>query len=95
MRNVLQLTPVSVHRFTWTRTRNGHLGVADASDLPAGLVSRVYSDAADVGFRVVGRTGRDGIFTLVQDLKGLDGELAASVYECDTIPNVSIHILND
>lgn len=45
--------------FSW----DGRTGASEASDLPAGLVGRIYADAADLGFLVRGRSATK-LFTM-------------------------------
>ena len=90
----LPLTVVDGKDFTWTRKRDGVMGVADRSDLPEHLGSRVYADAADFGFMIKGGCSTR-LFTHVQTLKDNEGEVVAEVFRCTTLPHVEVHVLND
>ena len=63
--------------FTWMKTMGTWHGATDVSDLKgSGLVwSRVYDDACDVGFLVLGITGVRKLFTLVSEKRGADGDV--------------------
>lgn len=95
---------LSIHFFTWSRTAEGTLmGVAEASDLKdyfeyAGIPSvgrRVWDDAADTGFIVVGRT-ENRLFVFKSVIKDAGGEETTAWVFCGH-PNTQdeIHIIND
>ena len=64
-----ELPNVPVHQggqFSW----EGNVGYADASDIGGRWYSRVYSDAADLGFKVKsGKTGRVLTFFYVREAR--------------------------
>lgn len=90
--NRLPLTCITAGHFTWS----GQTGVAEESDLPEHLVSRVYRDACDFGFLVQSdRTGRTVLFTCSEILRGSEGERVGSRF-CDAEDlGLTIDILND
>ena len=84
---MLTVELVSAAKFTWVGAR----GTAEASELPNGLVRRVYVDAADVGFMVHGRSGKK-LFTLESETRQ-DGDLVCSRFV--SADGFSIVIFND
>lgn len=79
-----------IRKFTWT----DNVGVAEASDFgPESIGARLYPDAADYGFEVIGK--RENI-TFVLDETDIDVMIFRSV-ETPTHPfgKFTIHILND
>jgi len=91
--NELPLTTVPASLFTWF----DDLGVAEASDLPEHLVSRVYNDAADLGFLVrSNRTGRTLLFTFAERERDAEGDTVADVFRSHLARRtLTIKVFND
>lgn len=86
------------NRFTW---KNG-TGTTCASDLMGhrfGIESRIWDDAADVGFRVHNpKTGNTVLFAWSEDEYDADGDLTARVYRSHVPVNgavIVVRIFND
>lgn len=88
--NRLPLTCITAGHFTWS----GQTGVAEESDLPEHLVSRVYRDACDFGFLVQSdRTGRTVLFTGGEPVRDPCGERVATRFHGPQ--GLTIDILDD
>lgn len=68
---ILAPAPVSYRQLSWDSTRRAF--IADASDLKG--LGRVYDDACDEGFTVVGKTGREVVFVLDDEKRDDEGEV--------------------
>ena len=72
---LLRPIPVDYRRLTYSAA--GNLLVAEMSDFGRGFeFGRVWDDACDVGFTVIGRTGREVVYALDRE-QMRDGELVA------------------
>jgi hypothetical protein len=89
----LPLPTYAGSKFTWSRNH----GVAEASDLECGTGkipgSKIYDDAADYGFMVIGNT-KNLIFSFIGEDRDREGDITGFRYKslCGT---VSILIIND
>jgi len=86
----------SARKFRWS---NDFTGSAEVSDFSRTISSRVYTDAADVGFICESpRTGKQVLFTLCEEERH-DGELVSETYvSCafgGWVPDMRIIIFND
>ncbi len=89
---MLPLTAISSSHFTWT----GMDGVAEMSDLPEHLLSRVYRDACDQGFLCLNsRTGNALLFTEDSVIRNRDDEFMGWRFKDTKGLGFTIHILND
>ncbi len=104
------LSVLSTHFFQWERRAKAgtwywYYGTAEASQfnqhnglLSSMLNTRIWKDAADVGFIVAGRTGERRLFTLSQVSTTDDHEISSWRFEqadpnCE--PGCTIIIYND
>lgn len=86
----LPLTTVDAAEFTWTKK----VGVADQTDLPEHLVSRVWADSIDRGFMVKGKRGTR-LFIHARDVRDAEGDLTYEVFVCREDPSIVVHVVND
>lgn len=75
--------PISTVRFNYDA--GSHMFMADASDLPKGLVRRVYDDACDEGFALKSaRTGSVVVYTVSETKRDAEGDVTS--WEFTPIP---------
>lgn len=89
----LPLKTVDGKEFTWSRVGDGRVGVADLTDLPEHLVTRVYADSADTGFLVRGR--KETLLFVFSRHVTEEGDIVESVFTCPQRLGVTIRIIND
>lgn len=94
---------VPVHQaqtFSWSRESGKRVGVVEASTLGVvengkRLSSRVYDDAADVGFELISTTGKKVLFVRSRDVRNKEEELVATVWSAvDHTEPLEVHVLN-
>jgi hypothetical protein len=84
-------TAINTRTLTW----DGKWFIGEASELPA--PTRVWDDAADVGYRLVShRTGDSVVFAMDRTVRDDEGDVMAWVFKPITGAfQMELHVLND